>query len=106
MSKQTKPKVQPLKVPPVGLNPHKPLDLKPMEVGTACILAPVARTAGYLQRHVDVRLKGHTAQTLRDLRDGLSQNGYTLKSGKPVDSAAAAILWLLENLELDKPKKK
>lgn len=106
MSKQAKPKVQPLKVPPVGLNPHKPLDLKEQELATATVVVPVVRTKGYTPQHVDLRLRSHTAQTLRDIRDGLSQMGYTLKNGKAVESPQSALIWILENIEVDKVKKK
>lgn len=91
----------------VGVHVAAPLALEPMELATGTVAGvPLVRTLGYVVRNVEVKLSRHAAQTLRDLRDGLSQTGCTLKNGKAVETSAAAIAWLLENVELDKVGKK
>lgn len=88
----------------VGVKNAPALTLEEQELVTATVSAPLVRTKGFVSRRVDVHLSRHAAQTLRDLRDGLSQMGYTLKSGKVVDTNNAALLWLLENFQVDKVK--
>lgn len=54
---------------------------------------------GYLTRHVEVaRLGPRQRRTLRELYEGLRSSGERLANGKPIESAADAVRWLLDEL--------
>ena len=65
----------------------KPLDVPVME-----------GWVGYSQRRVDLRLEAPQANALRDLLQGLIQEGATLDNGKFVQRPNEALKWLLENI--------
>ena len=61
-------------------------------------LAPLPKTCNTV-RGFHVRCNRQQAATLRSLRDWLWDNDKKLNDGKPVNSPARAVQWMLENLE-------
>jgi hypothetical protein len=59
---------------------------------------PLKRTASYATSNISY-LPSRTAQTLRDLADGLADQGAKLESGKPVTDTRDAIIWFAEQIE-------
>jgi len=69
------------------------------KVVTKALKAPImVGWVGYSQRRVDLRLEAPQADSLRDLLQGLTQDGATLKNGKFVQRPNEALKWLLENI--------
>ena len=52
----------------------------------------------YVSRHVEVRLEGAQAETLRKVFDGLALSAARLGNGRYVSSVPDAIRWLLEEI--------
>jgi len=76
---------------------HEPPRPKSRRVSINVELGP--KPAGiYVSRHVEVRLEGAQAETLRKAFDGLALKAARLDNGRYVSSVPDAIRWLLEEI--------
>ena len=54
--------------------------------------------AKYARTHFRVNIPEHLAPTWRAVQDGLQESHERMESGKHVDSAPAAFIWLIEQV--------
>ena len=82
---------------PAVAAPEPPRRPKSRRVSIDVELGP--KPAGiYVTRHVEVRLEGAQAETLRKVFDGLALRGARLDNGRYVSTVPDAVRWLLEEL--------
>lgn len=65
---------------------------------------PTLAGTGYAQRQIDLTLSGPQAETLASVVRGLHAGSHKLADGRPVQTGADALKWMLEQVAANNSK--